>query len=61
MMGKWIDIIPKDGSFDEVTEEFDIELEEMSVGMHTLSVRAIDSSGNDTDSENKIMKIHLRL
>lgn len=46
----WIELPAYDGDTDEVEEFFSIELEGLGLGSHQVDVRAVDSSGNDTDS-----------
>lgn len=53
--GYWVNANSKDGAFDNPTEEFTITIESLSLGPHTITVRAINSVGNldltpDSDS-----------
>lgn len=52
--GEWIDLNPYNKSaFNSPNEEFNIQLSGLSTGEHTLTVRAIDASGNDTNDQGK--------
>ena len=44
--GYWGNANPKDGAFDSATEDFTITIGPLSVGMHTIQVRAMNSVGN---------------
>ena len=43
--GTWYDAAANDGQFDGSVEDFGIFIGELSEGLHTLSVRAVDSNG----------------
>ncbi len=47
--GEWIEVNSFDGIYDSSKEDFSFTLEELSLGSHTIEIRAIDASGNDTD------------
>jgi hypothetical protein len=44
--GYWVNADPKDGAFDDPTEEFTVTVGPLSLGAHTISVRALNSVGN---------------
>lgn len=55
--GSWQDLPVRDGVIgDETSEEFNIELMNLSLGSHTVTVRAVDDAGNDTDSDLNVTK-----
>ncbi len=43
---KWRLIFPRDGIADSEVEDYDLSLEELNSGEHTISVRVVDSVGN---------------
>lgn len=55
--GAWQDLPVRDGVIgDEESEEFNIELMNLSLGMHSVTVRAVDAAGNDTNSGSNVTK-----
>ncbi len=47
--GAWTELPALDGQVNEIEELFSIEMEGLSLGEHTVEVRATDISGNDTE------------
>ena len=43
---EWETVFSKDGIIDSTTEEFEINLESLEAGEHTVALRVYDSSGN---------------
>jgi len=43
--GEWLPATAVDGSFDSAEEEFTFTTPELSPGIHTIEVRAVNSSG----------------
>ena len=54
--GDWLVIHPGDGVTDSKTEEFEIDLEELDAGEHTLAIRARDTS-NNTGTGKRVVRI----
>ncbi len=51
--GSWLTMPPLDGSNNSTEELFSLPLEGLSLGAHTAEVRAVDNSGNDTNTQSK--------
>lgn len=52
--GNWVVVSPYNKpAFNSTGEEFEISLQNVSVGTHTLTIRAVDASGNDTNAQDK--------
>ena len=50
--GAWQAVESLDGTYDSDIEAFSIQMPELSVGEHTVTIRAVDQAGNDTDAVN---------
>jgi hypothetical protein len=53
---KWQNLFPADGLFDSAKEEFQVDLSDLSPGMHVLVVRVIDASGQ-TGSDDVVFEL----
>jgi hypothetical protein len=44
--GDWKFFAPKDGVFDDREEPFEVKLDPLAAGQHSIAVRATDEEGN---------------
>lgn len=48
--GSWNTIVPLDGVYDSSKEDFSLQMEDLAIGSHTISISAVDQAGNSTET-----------